>query len=251
MTEQEEIQPKEVDKSLINDFLSEVFSLDHGIPGTFWMMLKNPKAVIDGYFTEKPDYVNPFRYTIFILAVTTLISTVFVDTEQLMNNAMEGVNGFDETQSLLEESIDFNWNLYFENVQRILVAIAGKFSQLLYILILAPTLAFFSRLFFKGIQSRYKKHYVMFLYQLATFSVLTLAIIPLMMNADQAPFIALLSNGILLIYIIYVQLRYLRPSGFIGFLKAAVSAIIGMTFYNIMTTILVYLGALVMTILPH
>lgn len=139
-------------KGFLEELMGDVFNLDRGLPGTIWGMIKTPGVVIDAYFTDRGKYVTPLRYCIFILAVTTFISVRFVDYEEMMKNAMEmgAGGGLEDTIEQLSEAIpSFDWKAYFEAVTEISVSLLQKFNQVLYLVLLAPPMAFFLKLFFK------------------------------------------------------------------------------------------------------
>lgn len=250
-SEKESIEKKEEEKGLIEDLVGDLLNLDRGLPATIYWMFRDPGLVISSYFTDRKRFVNPIRFTIFILAVVTTISTFFVDYEQLFQQAMEsGSQGnMDQAIEQLESVSDFNWRGYMEKVQEISVLITTKLNQVLYILILAPLMAFFSRMIFRAKEPEFRKHFVMFLYLLATFSLFSILLIPLMVSFGMSSAYVSIAIFTQLVFTIFVQVNYLKLSGFKGYSLAVINFLLGYLAYTVATLIIIYVGALIWVII--
>ena len=254
MASEEENKPQQTEpkeKGLLEDFLGDVFNLDRGLPATFLGMIKKPGEVIQSYFTDRGRFVNPFRYTIFLLAISTFIMVMFVDYEQIFTAAMEAGAG-DSTENLIlmleEKESDFNWRGYFDALTEVSVLLTSKLNQILYIVVLAPILAFWSRLFFKGKQSEFRKHYVMMLYTMATFSLFGLLMIPLLLNLESFGQYAVIAVLVQATFTFYVQIRYLMLKGIKDILLLILSFVLSYITYSIVTALITYIGALLLVL---
>jgi hypothetical protein len=81
-------------------------------------MIKNLDLVINSYFEHKDQYLNPFRYAIIVLAITTLIESFFVDYESLYRHALESGSGEDLDiliATFNEQVPTFDWQKYFDS----------------------------------------------------------------------------------------------------------------------------------------
>lgn len=246
-SENDPIEKKEEHKGILEDLVGDLLNLDRGLPATIFLMFKSPGVVISSYFTDRKRFVNPIRYTIFILAVVTTISTFFIDYEQMFKTAMDGgaQGNMDQAIEQLESVSDFNWRGYLEKVQEISVLISTKLNQILYILILAPLMAFFSRMIFRSKEPEFRKHFVMFLYLLATFSLFSIFLIPLLVAFGMGSAYVSIAIFTQLAFTIFVQVNYLRLSGFKGYSLAVVNFLVGYLAYTIVTLIIVYVGAFI------
>lgn len=252
MSEIEEVENKKPhEPGLIEEFLGDFISFDRGFPATISGMLKKPGEIIESYFKEKGKFVSPFRYVILILAVTTFFSTLIIDYEELMHAAItEGSGGdlqanasnFDE----LKEKTGFDMMLFLNAVEEISVLISTKFNQLLYILVLAPLLAFTSRLFFKSIKPNYQNHYVMFLYTLATLAIMNLLIIPILYFGASFWIYSIFTYLLQFGYIMYVQSKYFQLQGWEAYIQSGLSFILGYVLFFIATFTIQFGGGVIL-----
>ncbi len=249
-TEQEQ-KPEKKEAGLFEELLGDVLNLDRGLPATIYNMFVNPRLVIDSYFTDRGRFVNPIRYTIFIMAFTTAITVYFIDYERVLQEAANaGAQGGDFNASLedLKEKTGLDWPLYFEMVGEVTIVMTTKLNQLLYIVLLAPALAFFSKLFFKSKKPYFKHHYVMYLYSLASFSALSLFFFPLMMIenfwATYTTIVVVLQLG----FTFYVQSKYLELKGFEQYAMSFLSFLFGYITYTIISIIIMYGAAAILFI---
>lgn len=243
--DKEKDNKKDKEKGLLEDLLGDVLNFDRGLPATILNMFTNPGLVVETYFVDRKRFVNPIRYTIFLLTVVTAITTFFVDYEVLFQRAMDlGANEqMEDSIALLEEKTGYDINGYVNTVTEVSVFISTKINQLLYIIVLAPILAFFSRLFFKKIQPNYKQHYVMFLYQLATYSLFSLLFLPMMMSEFSFSVFSSVTITVQLAYTVYVQAKYLKLDSMKGYVKSGVSFLISYVVFGIALNIIIYLSA--------
>ena len=253
MTQNNDLEPEFHEKNILQDLLGDLLNIESGLPATFLTMLKSPGLVIDSYFANEKKFVNPFKYTIFILALTTLIGTFFVDYEVIMQKAAE----MGSTQSV--EDLDANYQKFSEEtgvniigfmtaMKDVSVAMIAKFSQLVFIVVMAPLLAFSSRLFFRKKKPFFKHHYVMLLYTLATFAVFSILITPLMMSDIPFGIFTFGSIAIQLIFISFAQIRYLNLKGANEYFMSFVSLLVGYIFYTIATLIIQIVGGIILVI---
>ncbi len=255
MDEEKSTPPQQTQhKGFLEELMGDVFNLDRGLPGTIWGMIKTPGEVIDAYFTDRGKYVTPLRYCIFILAVTTFITVRFVDYDAMMKNAMElgAGDSLEDMVSQLNELVpSFDWSAYFQNINEITVSLVQKFNQVLYLVLLAPIFAMFTRLFFKKKKSRFVEHYVLMVYSLTTFSIFSLLMLPAMkmMENTNTPLIFFLGIPLMLAFLLWPTIKYLGLKGFSEYLQAAIALVLGYFLYAIAQTILIYVGAYLMVIL--
>lgn len=251
MGNKETNQPEKTDqKGFFEELLGDVFNLDRGLPGTIWGMIKTPGEVIDAHFTDKGKYVSPLRYCIFILTITTFISVQFVDYEAMMNNAMEmgGGQDLDLLIAQLSEQIpSFDWEGYFNSMNELTVTVLQKFVQIIYLVIMAPLMAFFSRLFFKQRKEKFINHYVMLVYSLTTFAIFSVLMVPLMIQMENTDNFWLFLTGLplMVIFIGWAMSDYLNLKGFSDYLQAALALLFGYISYSIISGILLYVGAFI------
>ncbi|MCG8371991.1 MAG: DUF3667 domain-containing protein [Balneolales bacterium] len=246
--EKEENKPdQKVEKSLIEDLLGDLINLDRGLPATFIGMIKSPALVIRSYFENEKRYVNPFRYTIFILAITTMITAFFIDYEGFMEAAMEMGSGSEQEFEMMiqdiEEQTGFDARGYFEALEEFSLAIITKFNQVLYIVVFAPILAMVSRIFFS---STFKEKYVMYLYAVGTYSVFSLLLIPLLVLQSSVWLFMLVATVSMLIYVMYVQGKFLKLSGFGKYFQSFLSFVLGYIVFAIVQAIIQYVGAFIL-----
>jgi len=252
---EEQIKPdqKNNEKGFVEELLGDVFNLDRGLPGTIWGMIKTPGEVIDAYFTDRGKYVTPLRYCIFILAVTTFISVRFIDYEAMMLNAMELGAGesIDVMVDQLSEAIpSFDWAAYFAAVTEISVSLLQKFNQILYLVLLAPPMAYFLKLFFKKKKDRFIEHYVLMVYSLTTLSVFGLLMIPFLSIMENADSLLNFLFGVPLtfIYLMWTSVKYLDLKGTSEYLQAFIALILGYLVFAIIQAIVTYVGAYLMVV---
>lgn len=249
MGDQEPIQPQKIEqKGFIEELLGDVFNLDRGLPGTIWGMLKTPGEVIDAHFTERGKYVSPLRYCIIILAITTFISVRFVDYEAMMTNAMD--MGADRNLDQLLEQLStmmpsFDWVGYFQAINEIAVTVLQKFIQVIYLVLMAPLMALFSKLFFKKKKEKFINHYVMIVYALTTFAIFTIFLLPIMAKMETTDNFWLLFTGLPLMigFIGWTMIDYLKLKGFSEYLQAVLALVFGYISYSIVSGVLLYVGA--------
>ncbi len=246
-----EKQPEKKEAGLFEELLGDVLNLDRGLPATIYNMFVNPRLVIESYFIDRGRFVNPIRYTIFILAITTAITVYFIDYEQFLEQAANaGAQGGDFNASLedLKEKTGIDWPRYFDMVGEVTIVMTTKLNQLLYIVLLAPALAFFSKLFFKKIKPHFKHHYVMYLYSLASFSAVSLLFFPLMMIENFWATYTTIVVALQLSFSLYVQIRYLGLKGFDQYAMSFLSFLFGYIVYTIFSIIIMYGAAAILFI---
>lgn len=240
-------------KGFLEELLGDVFNLDRGLPGTIWGMIKTPGQVVEAYFTDRSKYVTPLRYCIFILAVTTFITVRFIDYDAMMTNAMEMGSGasIDDLIAQLNQIVpDFDWVVYFQNLNEITISLVQKFNQALYLVLLAPMFALFTRMFFKKKKNRFIEHYVLMVYSLTTFSIFSLALIPAMkmMETAETPLLFFSTIPVMLGFLLWAMIKYLGLKGFSEYLQGVIALVLGYILYSIIQTILLYIGAYIMTV---
>lgn len=253
MTEQNDEQKAEIqEKNIFEDFVGDFLNLERGLPATFIKMLKSPGDVIDSYFSNKKNFVSPFKYTIFILAVVTLINTTFVDYEAIMEAAAEAGTGsveeMNENFKKLDEETGLNFTGFMTAMKDVSVGIMTKYIQVFYILVLAPLMAFSSRLFFKKQKPKLKHHYVMFLYTITTFSVFSLLLLPLLVNTNLIWVQTGVSSLLMMSFVMYVQIKYLKLKGFDEYMMSFLSFVIGYILYFIGTFVVQIVGGIILVI---
>lgn len=237
------------ERSLLKDFVGDVFDLERGLPATLIAMFTKPEDVIQSYFEGRNDYVNPFRFMVVILAVTTLVSNFFIDYDHLMKTSMEAGAGksMDEMIAEWNALVPYDWEAFFTNLQEITKAVSTRFSQLLNILLIAPIMALISFLSFKKRASKFKYHYVMYLYQLTTLSVLSTFLLFFMSFGASLLALTLATFGMMLIHAVYVQGRYLKFRSVGPYIGATVGSMIALFTFQIAFAILTYGGAFLLT----
>jgi hypothetical protein len=251
-SEKEENKPELQEKNIFEDLVGDILSLERGLPATFMTILRSPRRVFDSYFANENKFVNPFKYTIFILAVVTLVNTTFVDYEAMMEAAAQAgtdsVEEMNENLRLLDEETGINFSGFMTAMKDVSVGLLTKYSQVFYILVMAPLLAFSSRLFFKSIKPKFKHHYVMMLYSVATFAVFSLLMLPMLVIPDLIWVQTAASSILLMIFMMYVQIKYLDLKGFDGYMMSFLSFIIGYILYFIGTFLVQIFGGIILVI---
>jgi len=254
--EQKEVQeekPEAQEKNIFEDLVGDLINLERGLPATFITMIKSPGTVINSYFADEKKFVNPFKYTIFILAITTLITTFFVDYEVVMQQAAEASSSssaeeLDANLKQFEEETGINITGFLTGMKDVSVALMTKFSQVFYIIVLAPLFALSSRLFFKKRRPLFKHHYVMALYSVATFAVFSLLIIPLMLLPNSVWIHTAVSSGLIMICMMYAQIRYMDLKGFDDYAMSFLSFLVGYILYFAGTLFIQIVGGLILAI---
>ncbi len=240
--EQKKPDQQKDEKGFIEELLGDVINLDRGLPATFLDMFRRPGHVIESYFVDKGRYVNPFRYTIFIATIVTLLTTFFIDFSELFDSIATDMGGVEGNPILETEG----GREYFENVKEVGILLSTQFIAINYIFLLAPSIAFTSFLFFKKIKPKYRNHLVMSLYyaaQLATFSVIT---IPLMLNLDFFDYFIWITVGMQLAFVLWVYKSYLDIKGLRSYIKATIAYLLGYFLYMIILSIVMYGAAAIM-----
>ncbi|SMO85804.1 DUF3667 domain-containing protein [Gracilimonas mengyeensis] len=234
------------------DILSGVLNLDRGLPATIWAMIKAPKAVIDDYFHEREKFTNPFRYTIILTTVATFVATYFMDYSEMYHNAMEMGAGeeMDVLITDLSEKIpSFEWQLFFDRMILISVAITEKFIQITYLFMYAPILALYSYLFFKKKHPRFLHHFVMVVYMISTYSLATIIYMPFVDVENFFNWVVYLFGiPLQMAYIYWVMYNYLDVSGWGEHIKVILTGILGYVTFSILMTLLMYGGAFIWTL---
>lgn len=64
-------------REFTSEFLQELYNLDRGVPGTWLALFKRPELVVEDYFGKGTRFMNPFRYTLFVGSVVTLLASLF------------------------------------------------------------------------------------------------------------------------------------------------------------------------------
>ena len=241
-------------KGFIEEILGDVFNIDRGLPGTIWTMIKSPRTVIDAYFTERGKFVPPLRYCIIILAVTTFISVRFIDYEQMMETAMSAGAGKDIDKMVEQLSTIipcFDWAGYFLALNDLSVMVLQKFTQLIYLILMAPIMAFFSKLFFKKKAPDFINHYVLMVYSLTTFSLFTIMLLPLSLDLGdfEDGLSILLSTPIMFGFMIWSMGSYLKLKGWAEILQAIIALVLGYIIYALISGILLYVAAYIKVIM--
>lgn len=240
------------EKGFMEDILGDVLNLDTGLPATIKDMIVRPAEVIEAYFTDRDRYVNPFRYTIILMAFTTAIATFFIDYSLVFEQALETGAGVGKEQMITDLSsvIDYNWEAYFEGVIKISVLISTKLNQVMIILILAPLVAMFSRMFFKEQEPRFRRHFVMILYSMATYSLFSILLIFVIENSFFNISVLILAS-MQFAYLIYVQSRYLNFKGAGKYIKGLLCVLFGYVLYSLSTAVISYVGAIIYVAINH
>lgn len=252
MDQEKSTPPQETQhKGFLEELMGDVFNLDRGLPATIWGMVTKPAKIIEAYFNDRGKYVTPLRYCIFILAVTTFISVQVVDYDAMMKNAFEmgaggSVEGLIEQLNQIAPNID--WVGYFDNVGLITINLVQKFNQILYLVLMAPMFAFFTKLFFKKKKQRFIQHYVMMVYSLTTFSVFSVVLLPFLVMAEtsKSPLVFFVSLPLMLGFMIWVTIKYLGLKGFSEILQVVIAFVLGFIGYSIVQNIIIYVGAYLM-----
>ncbi len=217
-------------REFTSEFLQELYNLDRGVPGTWIALFKRPELVVKDYFGRGSRFMNPFRYTLFVGSVVTLLASLFdygeVFRSTLDSSSMEGM-----------ESLPESFLNYMEIVMRIGVLMTTKYLALTYIFLMSPTYALSSYLFFKKDGSSYARHFILNLYggaQVATFSLLSMPIAALTENYALVGwiFIPLFSA-----YIMWVYYRNFGGSGWKGWSRILFSVLVGYVIMLIATMI--------------
>jgi len=239
--EEKDQKPKVAEKGLIEEFVGDVISLERGLPATFLESLKNPGYVIDSYFEDKNRFVSPIKYTIFMIAVTSVIGNFVIDYEALMN---AGVS----SQATSNVEMDPMFTAFMNGVAEVSTALSTRFNHLATILVLAPLFAFASRLFFKKKRSTFKEHYIMTLYSLSTVSFINLAFLPMMINQANIWIYSGITSLSMFVFALYTQIKYLKLKGFDEYAQSFLSIMIGFILYLVGIFILQIGGAIILVI---
>jgi len=240
-------------KGFLEELLGDVFNLDRGLSATIWTLIKSPDKVIDAHFTDRGKYVSPLRYCIFILAFTTFIFAQFIDYEVMLKGAMEsGAGGSIEQMitQLSEIAPNFDWQKYFDSMQTISINLTQKFNQITYLILLAPLMAFFSKMFFKDKKEKFVHHYVMIVYTLTTFSLFSMLLMPIIIFGSLGT-LGFVAMGTLpmVAFIIWGMVKYLGLKTFSEYLQAFIALVLGYICFSITTALIVYVGALIIVLL--
>lgn len=236
------------ERGFFEEIIGESFDLDRGLLATIIYMFKSPGEVIDSYFYSKGRFTNPFRYTFVILAFTTLIATFLIDYETFFKSALEAGSGesLDQMISELNEKVpEFNWEGYFENTNYISVLISTKLNSLLYILVLVPPMAFFSRLFFKKKKSRYIEHFVMNLYTVTQFALFSFLTIPIFLYVQSLFLGLVIMLGLLSFFATWAYKDYLQFAETGDYIISVVSILLSYLVYSIIVAFIIYGGAII------
>ncbi|GAB5407983.1 MAG: hypothetical protein BalsKO_03480 [Balneolaceae bacterium] len=247
---EEKDEPKKRKKSFIEEASSDIFNLDRGLPSTILNLIRSPYKVIDSHFEGKDQFVPPFRYCIFVLTVVTFISVQFIDYEKLMTNSMEigSGEGIEETAENLSKVIpSFDWAGYFQALNEISVQVLQKFVSLVYIILMAPIMAFASKLFFKKKKEKFINHYIMMIYLLTTYSIFSLLLIPVFLSVDSNGLGLVFLSSILplFVFLLWGMTSYLKLKGFSDYFKGILALTLGYITYSITSGVLLYVSAFV------
>lgn len=254
-TEQDKGQKTPVNHhpGFFEELLGDMLNLDRGLPATIWTMIKSPGQVVTAYFNERGRFTNPFRYTIILTTIATLVATYFIDYSVVYRLALEAGAGEDldvMISKLSSEVPNYDWQLFFDRMVLISVALSEKFIQLTYLLVYAPAMAFFSYLFFKKKKQRYVQHFVMAVYMVSTYALVTIVYVPFV---DSETFFSwwtyLFGMPLQLAYAYWVMYKYLDVSGLGEHVKVLLTGILGYAIFSIIVAFIMYLGAFIWTLL--
>lgn len=246
-------------KGLIEEFIGDVINFERGLLGIFVEFLKSPTKVIDGYFIDRTQQVSPFKYAIFILTIVTLVNTLFIDYDSLMQKSAESgytigrgeeesAEAFDRSIQDLSEELEVDISGFIDALNDISVGISTKYSYVFYILILVPCFAFCSKVFFGKKKSSFKEHYVMTLYSFSTVSVINLLFLPLMLDIENMWFYTLLTSISMFVMSVYTQISYLKLKGFDEYMQSFLSFILGLIIYMLVTAVLMLFASIILFI---
>jgi hypothetical protein len=166
----------------------------------------------------------------------------------MMTNAMEmGANRNLEQTIEQVEAIAPNFDIrgYLNAINELTVTVLQKFVQVIYLLIMAPLMAFFSKLFFKQKKEYFINHYVMIVYALTTFAIFSILLLPIMAKMETTDNFWLFLTGLPLMlgFIGWTMINYLKLKGFSEYLQAILALLFGYITYSFVSAILLYVGA--------
>lgn len=229
MNRQNEDVPKKAIgiKQFTSELLSEMVNLDRGVPGTFVSLFTRPAEVVEDYFSEADRYMSPFRYTLFVASVVTLLLATLLDFEQLFMSAVEAA----ETPST--KALPEGFQEYLGLVQQTGLQMVTKYLPLTYIFLVTPSFALSSYLLFKKRKSYFSQHIILNMYCAAQFGSLAIITVPLMAYTQSMLITSYFSYPLMIAYLIWVYTRYFALETVGKWLRAFISFLLGYLFFFI------------------
>lgn len=219
-------------KTFTSELLSELVNLDRGVPGTFVSLFTRPAEVVEDYFTEADRYMSPFRYTLFVASVVTLLLATLVDYEQLFMSAVEAA------EPTSAKALPEGFQEYLGLVRQTGLQMVTKYLPFTYIFLMTPSFALSSYLLFKRRKPYFSQHVILNMYCGAQFGSLAIITVPIMAYTQSMLTTSYFSYPLMIAYLIWVYTRYFALETVGKWLRAFISFFLGYLFFFIAMTLI-------------
>ncbi len=234
------------DKSFFQVLFSEAFDLDYGLWQTMTMLFKHPQKVVNAYFNkEQTNYFGPFKYAVFTTAISTFIFFIVIDFEAWLSGTIKAQNLEDGT---LNEELTVK---FLDNVGMILETLSNQYVTITTLLVMVPSFALFSYLFFRRKIDKFSSHFILNTYFIGQLNfihfVMCLPLLFLNLRDDRLIWYLSSFDMAVLIYFTYAYLRLFRVSKIGGVLKSVISPLLAYVLFVIFLSMIAAVAALIMT----
>ncbi len=204
--------------AFVGEMMSELVNLDRGVPGTYWDLFARPGQVVSDYFGPSDNYMNPFRYVIFVTTVVTLILSLAIDFEAYYMRIIEASAGDVSYQQLLE-SLPAEMRTFYETLMNTGWLMTSQYLGVAYILLSAPCLALVSFALFRGAKPYFSQHFVFSLYFYAQLGSLNLLFAPMQMQMENMVNSGYITIPAAILYLAWMSRDYLSLEGAGDYIK--------------------------------
>lgn len=225
-------------KRFASELLSEMVNLDRGVPGTYIALFKNPSEVVEDYFTGAGRFMNPFRYTVFVSSFVTVFLALIIDFQGIYRQTVEMSMGVGIREGL--QSLPEGTAAYFDLLINTGWLMTSKYMAVTYIILLAPCLGLSSYIFFKRKKKFYSQHFIMNMYLAAQVGTFQIIVLPVMDLTGSALYTGIISQPLLIGYLLWIYYRYFSLEGFGKGVKILVSCVFGYFMYFILMNIVMH-----------
>ncbi|SDL79867.1 Protein of unknown function [Catalinimonas alkaloidigena] len=239
-------QDNEVDESsakdLAADFLTGVFNLERSLVGTVRAMFVCPEEPINAYLKRRKDYFGPFKYIFLMATLYTVLLNLTIDWEEMiMSSAAHGnrLMGLEVSDQVLREQAKIA-----EGMSRLM----QQYLPFMVVLFYVPVLALSSKWLFHKQRPRYLQHFVAYTYIMGHTNLLSIGLLPLLWvgSGEMFRLFSPVSMVATSAYAIYAAQRFLQVRGWKGWLKIALSLLLGLgMFIAIVSLLSPFIGLLV------
>lgn len=200
------------------EMMSELVNFDRGVPGTYWDLFARPGQVVSDYFAPSDNYMNPFRYVLFVTTAVTLILSFAIDFEAYYMRIIEASAGDVGYQQILE-ALPEEMRTFYETLMNTGWLMTSQYLGVAYILLSAPCLALLSYALFRGAKPYFSQHFVFSLYFYAQLGSFNLLFAPVQMQMENLVNSGYVTIPAAILYLVWMSRDYLSLKGAGDYIK--------------------------------